>query len=155
MFEQALAKHGLRHTQQRDQRGGRFIAVEWRRLAARRFEWRREITGKQETFLHRRGTIGNLRSGEDRMFGEHGRAQRRDDLVNDLLFRLPDADRKMAGDAERAGFPIPMGSPRLMLIGRALRTTRGAAHAVAGVFRLGRDAGNHIRRSGHDGEEQQ
>ncbi len=145
----------LGHTRRRDRDGRRFIAVAWRRLASRRFEWRREKTGEQESLSQWRSLAGKLRSGEGRMFGKHGRAQRCDNLVNNLLLRLAHADREMAGNAARAGCPSPMGSPRLMLIRLALRTTCGAAHPVTGVFRFGGDAGRHIGRSGHQGEEQQ
>ena len=62
-----------------------FFSVRWRRLASGRFERRREKTGKQKSFSQRRSLGGKLRSGEAWILREHGRAQRRDNFVNDLM----------------------------------------------------------------------
>jgi hypothetical protein len=155
MLEQSLAKAWPFAALSGEMRRWTFYCRGGGRLASRRFEWRGGKTGEQESLLQWRSLAGKLRSGEGRMFGEHGRAQRRDDFVNDLLFRLSHADREMASDAARAGYLSFMGSLRLMLIRHALPATRGATHAMAGVFRLDRDAGHHVGRSGHEGDEQE
>lgn len=78
------------------------FTVMWRGLASRRFEWRWEKTMEQEFCSRWKCVAGKLRSSEARIFGEHGRAQRRDDFENYLLIRFSHADREMAGYAARA-----------------------------------------------------
>ena len=48
-----------------------------------------------------------------------------------------------------------MGSPRLMLFRRRVRSTRGAAHAMALIFRLRGNASHQIGWSRQKGDEQQ
>src|SRR5438445_10192026 len=89
------------------------------------------------------------------MIGEHGRALRRDNLINDLLFGLAHADCEVAGDASWAGCSPLIGSPCLMLFRRGGCATHWTAHAMALIFGLRRNASHQLRRSRHNGDEQE
>jgi hypothetical protein len=110
---------------------------------------------KQEFCSRRKCMAGKLRSSEARIFGEHGRAQRRDDFENHLLIRLSHADREMAGAAARAESSFFVRIPRRALFRRGVRATRTAAHAITMIFRSRGGASYHGRRSRQKGDDQQ
>jgi len=86
------------------------------------------------------------------MIGERGRSLRRDNLVNDLLFGFAHADCEVAGDASWARCSSLIGSPCPMLFRRGVCATRRAAHAMALVFRLRRNAGHQLGGSRYNGD---
>ena len=91
-------------------------------------------------------------SGNARRFGENGRADRSDNLVNDFLFRLYQADGVVPSEAVGAEFRYMAGRARLILFRCNVAGTGRATNAVAVIFGQGGNASDQVWRSSQKGE---
>jgi hypothetical protein len=133
-------------------RAERWNSAARRGLASRRLEWRGEKTGEHEFRAHGQSLSKQLWSGNARKFRENGRAERSDNLVNDFLFRLYQADRVVPSEAVGAEFRCMAGRARRILFRCNVAGTGRATDSVAVIFGQGGNASDQVWRSTQKGE---
>jgi hypothetical protein len=95
-----------------------------------------------------------LWSGNARRCGENGRAERSDNLVNDFVFRLYQADGVVPREAVGAEFRFMAGRALVILFRCNVAGTGRATDAVAIIFGQGGNASDQVWRSSQKGEQQ-